>query len=48
MNPWLALFLAVTIPGLPELQHMMARFAPVEIRVDTSALSPATARRSRS
>jgi len=40
MNPWLALFLAVTIPGLPELQHMMARFAPVEIRVDTSALSP--------
>ena len=39
MHPWLALFLAVTIPGLPELQHMMARYAPVEIRTDISGLS---------
>jgi hypothetical protein len=39
MSSWPALFLAMTIPGLPELQHMIARFAPVEIRADVSGLS---------
>jgi hypothetical protein len=34
----LPLMLAV-IPALPELDHMIARFAPTELRVDTSALS---------
>src|SRR5262249_31407609 len=40
MSLRLAFLLAVTIPGLPELQHMMARFAPVEIKADVSGLSP--------
>jgi Peptidase family M49 len=35
-----ALLLTVTIPDLPRLTQMMARFAPVEMRVDTSGLSP--------
>lgn len=34
----LPLMLAV-IPALPELNRMIARFAPTELRVDTSSLS---------
>jgi len=37
--PFLAFFLAVTMPNLTQLKEMSARFAPVEMRVDTSALS---------
>ena len=40
MHPLLAFFLAVTIPDLAQLKQMEARFAPVELRVDTSSLSP--------
>jgi hypothetical protein len=40
MNPLLAFFLAVTIPDLAQLKQMEARFAPVELHVDTSGLSP--------
>jgi len=29
-----------TIPDLPQLERMIARFAPAEMRVDTSSLSP--------
>jgi len=36
----LSFFLAVTIPDLAQLKQMEARFAPVEMRVDTSSLSP--------
>ncbi len=40
MSSWPALFLAMTIPGLPELQHMIARFAPCpRLRADVSGLS---------
>jgi hypothetical protein len=35
-----AFLIAVTIPDLTQLKQMEARFAPVELRVDTSALSP--------
>jgi hypothetical protein len=35
-----ALFLAMTIPDLTQLEHMTARFVPVEMRVDVSGLSP--------
>src|SRR5690349_12957294 len=31
---------AATIPDLAELNRMIARFAPVELRVDISKLSP--------
>ncbi len=40
MIPLLSFFLAVTIPDLVQLKQMEARFAPVEMRVDTSGLSP--------
>ncbi len=41
MIPFLSFFLlAVTIPDLAQLKHMQARFAPVEMRVDVSGLSP--------
>ena len=40
MSPLLAFFLAVTIPDLAQLKQMEARFAPVEMRVDASGLSP--------
>ena len=40
MNPLLAFLLAVTMPDLTQLKQMEARFAPVELRVDTSGLSP--------
>lgn len=40
MPPLLAFFLAVTIPNLAQLKQMEARFAPVELHVNTSALSP--------
>ena len=40
MKLWLAFFLAVTIPDLTQLKQMEARFAPIELRVDTAALSP--------
>jgi hypothetical protein len=36
----LSCFLAVTIPDLAQLKQMEARFAPVEMRVDTAGLSP--------
>jgi len=41
MFPFLAFFLTVTIPNLAQLKQMEARYAPVELHVDTSALSPA-------
>jgi hypothetical protein len=31
---------AATIPDLPELNRMIARFAPVELKVDTAGLAP--------
>jgi hypothetical protein len=37
--PLLSFFVAVTIPDLAQLKQMEARFAPVEMRVDTSGLS---------
>src|SRR5579871_1859107 len=44
MNRFAALFLAMTLtaatPDLAELTRMTARFAPVELRVDSSQLSP--------
>ncbi len=45
MKPLLFVFLpmlvtAATIPDLDQLKKMTARFAPAELRVDTSALSP--------
>jgi len=40
VDPLLAFLIAVTIPDLAQLKQMEARFAPVEIRVDTSGLSP--------
>ena len=40
MSPFLAFFLAVTIPEVAQLEHMSARFAPVKMRVDVSRLSP--------
>ncbi|MFB3827397.1 MAG: hypothetical protein ACE15B_11540 [Bryobacteraceae bacterium] len=36
----LALLLMLAIPGLPQLERMTARFAPVELKVDTAALAP--------
>ena len=39
MGPVLVLLMAAVIPDLSQLQHMIARFAPTELRVDTSALS---------
>ncbi|HVN05194.1 MAG TPA: hypothetical protein VMT86_12295, partial [Bryobacteraceae bacterium] len=39
MSPLLAFFLAVTLPDLAQLKQMEARYAPTELRVDTSALS---------
>ena len=39
MSPLLAFFLAVTLPDLAQLKQMEARYAPVEMHVDTSALS---------
>src|SRR5579885_228061 len=41
MGPLPVLLFAVTSPGLSQLQTMLARFAPTELRADTSALSPA-------
>lgn len=35
----LLLFAAASVPNLPELEKMSARFAPVEIRADTAKLS---------
>src|SRR5581483_4840959 len=40
MGTLLALMLAGSLPDLPQLQRMIARFAPVELKVDTSKLSP--------
>ncbi len=31
---------AANVPGITELQKMTARFAPTELKVDTSQLSP--------
>jgi hypothetical protein len=39
VKPLLAFFSAVTIPDLTQLKQMEARFAPVELRVDTAGLS---------
>ncbi|MCL4402071.1 MAG: hypothetical protein M1436_05330, partial [Acidobacteria bacterium] len=36
----LALLLLLAMPDLAQLEHMMARFAPVKMQVDTSALAP--------
>lgn len=39
MGPLPVFLLAVTIPDLTQLQHMLGRFAPTELRADTAALS---------
>lgn len=38
MSPVLVLLMAAAIPDLPQLEQMIARFAPTELRVDTSGL----------
>ncbi|HWQ52602.1 MAG TPA: hypothetical protein VN442_02885 [Bryobacteraceae bacterium] len=40
MGPVLVLLLAAAMPDLTALNRMIARFAPTEIRADTSVLSP--------
>ncbi len=41
MSVWLIpVLMAMSIPDLPQLERMTARFAPAEYRVDTSNLSP--------
>jgi hypothetical protein len=40
MGTLLALMLAGSLPDLSQLQRMIARFAPTELKVDTSKLSP--------
>ena len=39
MGPFMVLLMATGIPDLSQLERMIARFAPTELRADTSALS---------